>query len=62
MMVLGQRFLTAVQDLSSRWLPFADAVSEQLALGRLLRLSLFQASVAMAAVLLSGHSQSHYGG
>jgi len=54
MMVLGQRFLTAVQDLSSRWLPFADAVSEQLALGRLLRLSLFQASVAMAAVLLSG--------
>ena len=54
MMVFGQRFLTAVQDLSSRWLPFADAVSEQLALGRLLRLSLFQASVAMAAVLLSG--------
>lgn len=54
MMISGQRFLSAVQGIGSRWLPFADAVSEELALGRLLRLSMFQISVAMAAVLLSG--------
>ncbi|MDG1170333.1 MAG: PucC family protein [Sulfitobacter sp.] len=35
-------------------LPFSDAVSEQLPLGQLLRLSLFQISVGMAAVLLLG--------
>jgi len=54
MMISGQRFLSAVQGIGSRWLPFADAVSEELALSRLLRLSMFQISVAMAAVLLSG--------
>ncbi|MEK9927977.1 MAG: BCD family MFS transporter [Halieaceae bacterium] len=54
MMISGQRFLSAVQGIGSRWLPFADAVSDELALGRLLRLSMFQISVAMAAVLLSG--------
>lgn len=54
MIISGQRFLSAVQGIGSRWLPFADAVSEELALGRLLRLSMFQISVAMAAVLLSG--------
>jgi BCD family chlorophyll transporter-like MFS transporter len=37
-----------------RYLPFADAASEELPLGRLLRLSLFQVSVGMAAVLLTG--------
>ncbi len=35
-------------------LPFADAASTELPLGRLLRLSLFQVSVGMAMVLLSG--------
>ena len=40
--------------LAPRWLPFADAASDALPLGRLLRLSLFQVSVGMAAVLLSG--------
>lgn len=54
MMISGRRFLSALQGIGSRWLPFADAVSEELALGRLLRLSMFQVSVAMAAVLLSG--------
>lgn len=54
MLISGQRFLSAVRGIGSRWLPFADAVSEELALGRLLRLSMFQISVAMAAVLLSG--------
>lgn len=35
-------------------LPFADAASAELPLGRLLRLALFQVSVGMAMVLLSG--------
>ena len=40
--------------VASSWLPFADAASADLPLGRLLRLSLFQVSVGMAAVLLNG--------
>ncbi len=40
--------------LGPRFLPFADAASEDLPLGRLLRLSLFQVSVGMAVVLLNG--------
>ncbi len=36
------------------WLPFADAATAELPLGRLLRLSLFQVTVGMAAVLLIG--------
>jgi BCD family chlorophyll transporter-like MFS transporter len=40
--------------VGTRFLPFADAASAQLPLGRLLRLSSFQLSVAMAAVLLTG--------
>jgi BCD family chlorophyll transporter-like MFS transporter len=40
--------------LTTRWLPFADAASEGLPLGQLLRLSLFQVSVGMATVLLLG--------
>ncbi|MBY0520754.1 MAG: BCD family MFS transporter [Sphingomonas sp.] len=38
----------------TRFLPFADAATRELPLGRLLRLSLFQVSVGMAAVLLTG--------
>ncbi len=41
-------------DLSHRWLPFADAASADLSLGRLLRLSMFQLSTGMAIVLLTG--------
>jgi BCD family chlorophyll transporter-like MFS transporter len=37
-----------------RFLPFADAASEDLPLSRLLRLSLFQISVGMAMVMLVG--------
>ena len=37
-----------------RFLPFADAATAELPLGRLLRLSLFQVSVGMATVLLIG--------
>ncbi len=40
--------------LGPRYLPFADAATEALPLGRLLRLSLFQISVGMAAVMLTG--------
>ncbi len=40
--------------VGSRFLPFADAASDTLPLGRLLRLSLFQVSVGMAMVLLTG--------
>lgn len=36
------------------WLPFADAASAELPLPRLLRLALFQVSVGMVMVLLSG--------
>jgi BCD family chlorophyll transporter-like MFS transporter len=40
--------------IGSEYLPFADAASKELPLGRLLRLSLFQVSVGMAMVLLIG--------
>ncbi|MBB5049730.1 BCD family chlorophyll transporter-like MFS transporter [Rhodopseudomonas rhenobacensis] len=40
--------------LGSRFLPFADAATTELPLGRLLRLSLFQVSVGIAVVLLNG--------
>lgn len=40
--------------VGSKFLPFADAASDALPLGRLLRLSLFQVSVGMALVLLTG--------
>jgi MFS transporter, BCD family, chlorophyll transporter len=51
---LGIRSITAWQRVGTRFLPFADAASTDLPLGRLLRLSLFQVSVAMAGVLLTG--------
>ncbi len=40
--------------LTTRLLPFADAASEGLPMGQLLRLSLFQVSVGMASVMLLG--------
>lgn len=40
--------------VGQRFLPFADAATTELPLGRLLRLSLFQVSVGMAVVLLNG--------
>ena len=42
------------RNLGPRMLPFADAATPELPLGRLLRLSLFQFTVGMAAVLLIG--------
>ncbi|HEX8375714.1 MAG TPA: PucC family protein, partial [Geminicoccaceae bacterium] len=46
--------MTAWASLGTRFLPFADAATPELPLGRLLRLSLFQVSVGMAAALLNG--------
>lgn len=43
-----------IKRLGTRFLPFADAASENLPLGQLLRLSLFQISVGMATVMLLG--------
>ncbi len=43
-----------LMPLTTRFLPFADAASEGLPLGQLLRLSLFQVSVGMATVMLLG--------
>ena len=43
-----------IQQLGTKWMPFADAASEGLSFLQLLRLSLFQVSVGMASVLLLG--------
>ncbi|MEO1482112.1 MAG: BCD family MFS transporter [Myxococcota bacterium] len=43
-----------LRSLPPQLLPFADAASDALPLGRLLRLSLFQVTVGMAIVLLNG--------
>ena len=50
----GIRVAQAWTLLGARYLPFADAATTELPLGRLLRLSLFQVSVGMAVVLLIG--------
>lgn len=44
----------AWSQLAARFLPFADVATTELPLSRLLRLSLFQVAVGMAAVLLTG--------
>ncbi len=44
----------SLTHLAPRFLPFADAASDDLPLSRLLRLSLFQISVGMAMVMLVG--------
>jgi MFS transporter, BCD family, chlorophyll transporter len=49
-----KRAATIWQAFGPRFLPFADAATEELPLGRLLRLSLFQVTVGMAMVLLTG--------
>ena len=51
---LNQAIVKGWQALGPRFLPFADAATKDLPLGRLLRLSLFQVSVGMAMVLLTG--------
>ncbi|MFP4274598.1 MAG: PucC family protein [Paracoccaceae bacterium] len=48
------RRLSPLARLTTQVLPFADAASEGLPMGQLLRLSLFQISVGMATVMLLG--------
>ncbi len=50
----GDAIIRRCVALGARCLPFADAASDELPLPRLLRLSLFQVSVGMALVLLTG--------
>jgi BCD family chlorophyll transporter-like MFS transporter len=52
--VTGAPFHRHVDQGRKHWLPFADAASTELPLGRLIRLSLFQVSAGMTAALLSG--------
>jgi BCD family chlorophyll transporter-like MFS transporter len=51
---LNQRMSRGWVHIGPRFLPFADAASDSFPLGRILRLSLFQVSVGMAVVLLTG--------
>ena len=50
----GERLARKWMRIGTEFLPFADAASAELPLGRLLRLSLFQVSVGIAMVLLIG--------
>lgn len=54
MSAIGTKLARTWTHVSPRFLPFADAATPELPLGRLLRLSLFQVSVGMAVVLLIG--------
>jgi MFS transporter, BCD family, chlorophyll transporter len=54
MSTLNDRLAAKWAEIGPGLLPFADAATDELPLGRLLRLSLFQFSVAMALVLLNG--------
>ena len=51
---ISQSMMRAWAGLGARYLPFADAASEDVPLERLLRLSLFQVSAGMTLVLLVG--------
>ncbi|MCJ2053294.1 BCD family MFS transporter [Methylobacterium sp. J-070] len=54
MSTASQKLTAALMRLGPAILPFADAATVELPLGRLLRLALFQVTVGMAAVLLIG--------
>ncbi len=51
---ISKRMIRAWTQVGMRYLPFADAATEDVPLSRLLRLSLIQVSVAMSVVLLIG--------
>jgi BCD family chlorophyll transporter-like MFS transporter len=51
---ISEKLLRAWVGFGPRFLPFADAATPELPLGRLLRLALLQVSVGMALVLLIG--------
>ena len=54
MSAVAERLSRGWMRIGTRFLPFADAATEELPLGRLLRLSLFQVSVGIVTVLLIG--------
>ena len=54
MITVGEKLTRNWLELGPKYLPFADAASTELPLRRLLRLSLFQVTVGMAMVLLTG--------
>lgn len=54
MITVGEKLTRTWLDLGPKYLPFADAASTELPLRRLLRLSLFQVTVGMSMVLLTG--------
>ena len=51
---MGTRPAVRRRSLRTALLPFADAATDELPMGRLLRLALFQVSVGMALVLIAG--------
>jgi BCD family chlorophyll transporter-like MFS transporter len=53
-MTMAAALVRGWMRIGTRLLPFADAATAELPLGRLTRLSLFQVSVGMAVVLLNG--------
>ncbi len=54
MKILSNAIISLLSQFGTRLLPFADAATHELPLPRLLRLSMFQISVGMAVVLLTG--------
>ncbi|MBM3379291.1 MAG: BCD family MFS transporter [Betaproteobacteria bacterium] len=54
LVALNRRLALQLRHISPRFLPFADAAGAHLPLGQMLRLSLFQCSVGMCLVLLTG--------
>jgi len=54
MIRIGEKLVKRWMKIGTDFLPFADAASPELPLGRLLRLSLFQVSVGIAMVLMIG--------
>jgi BCD family chlorophyll transporter-like MFS transporter len=53
-MMWSQALIAHLKTQSLRFMPFADAASHDLPLGKLLRLSLFQAVIGMTTSLLVG--------
>jgi MFS transporter, BCD family, chlorophyll transporter len=51
---IGEKLARRWMKIGTQFMPFAEAASAELPIGRLLRLSLFQVSVGMAMVLLIG--------
>ena len=54
MIRIGDKLVGRWMKVGSEFLPFADAASAELPMGRLLRLSLFQVTVGIAMVLMIG--------